>query len=119
MTTGQRPDPALSAVIDAIRAAGAAGEIHVQSVTRVVDAVRAAAVPPLAELVTDEDVQVATAAYYEDRHGSFAEAMRAALEAYGARLLARHGRDVHERGPAALGRCPPGVLLAPGPGNCH
>ena len=46
--------------------------------------------PPLAELVTDEDVQVARAAYL--RAGELGAGMRAALEAYGARLLARHER---------------------------
>lgn len=51
---------------------------------------RAAEVPPLAELVTDEDVQVALTAYLGT--SGLDESMRAALEAYGARLLARHGR---------------------------
>jgi hypothetical protein len=46
--------------------------------------------PPLAELVTDEDVRVALHAYLGV--SGLDEAMRAALEAYGARLLARHGR---------------------------
>jgi hypothetical protein len=54
-----------------------------------------AELPPLAELVTDEDVGAARAAADAYARGGFrggSSAMRAALEAYGARLLARHGR---------------------------
>lgn len=65
-----------------------------------VDAGRAAEAPPLAELVTDEDLVAAreagarsvSAGPVTPRGGWDAVLLRAALEAYGARLLARHGR---------------------------
>lgn len=55
--------------------------------------------PPLAGLVTDEDVRVATGAAFPGLPAgmSAAEAerrTRAALDAYGARLLARHRRTL-------------------------
>lgn len=51
--------------------------------------------PSPTELVTDEDVQKAREAAEAYARGGFpsgSSAMRAALEAYGARLLARHGK---------------------------
>lgn len=83
MTTGQQADPALSAAIDAWHAACHAGATTEDGMRRVVDAIRSADVPPLAELVTDEDVVRA-------RRDS--TDLRAALEAYGARLVARLGK---------------------------
>jgi hypothetical protein len=65
----------------------------------VVDAVRAADLPPLAELVTDGDIEAALEAGFQagglpaTKAGGYdVTYLRAALEAYGARLLARVGR---------------------------
>lgn len=95
MTTGQQADPALSAAIDAWHAACHAEATIEDGMRRVVDAVRAADVPPLAELVTGEDMRAAREAadaYARDGFRGGSSPMRAALEAYGARLVARLGR---------------------------
>lgn len=95
MTAEQRADPALSAAVDAWHQACHDGATIEDGMRRVVDAVRAAEVPPLAELVTDEDLDAArnAADLFVVGWASFggSSALRAALEAYGARLLARHG----------------------------
>lgn len=97
MTTGQQADPALSAAIDAWHAACHDAATIEDGMRRVVDAVRAADMPLLAKLVTDEDVRAAMSAGYGMRArgldpDSPEARMRAALEAYGARLVARLGR---------------------------
>lgn len=105
MTTGQQADPAVSAAIDAWHAACHAeatiedGMGLVVEAVRAADALRAADLPPLAELVTDEDVRAATDAAFPGFLGlptgmvpeDITRRMRAALEAYRARLVARLG----------------------------
>lgn len=95
MTTEQRADPALSAAVDAWHQACHDGATIEDGMRRVLVAVHAAEVPPLAELVSDEDATDALRALSGGTWPVGGEAhrrMRAALEAYGARLLARHGR---------------------------
>lgn len=93
MTTGQQADPALSTAIDAWHAACHDGATIEAGMRRVVDAVRAADVPPLAELVTTDDVEAAAAARTAYNTGrtdpTVFGALRAALEAYAPRLVAR------------------------------
>lgn len=48
--------------------------------------------PPLAELVTDDDLRAAAAAYERGPWQVHEDQLRAALEAYGARLVDRLGQ---------------------------
>jgi hypothetical protein len=105
MTTGQQdaapadPRTVLTAVLDAVwndlEIAPSAEQI-IAALAGASLAIVPVEVPPLAELVTDEDLDAAGAARaaYFTAHAdcTAVDIERAALEAYGARLLARHGR---------------------------
>jgi hypothetical protein len=105
MTTGQQdaapadPRTVLTAVLDAVwndlEIAPSAEQI-IAALAGASLAIVPVEVPPLAELVTDEDLDAAREAadLFVVGWASFggSSALRAALEAYGARLLARHGR---------------------------